>query len=165
MCSKQNRTTIESWKNYNGRRNRTRYWIHFPWVRKSNCFYCSCLFRGTSGIDIDLRRVDIDQCPQRKTPGKTVPLNIFAGTDKCKQRTTMVSFYWTLIFILCNLIVVGGRVLDRFCATLKFRLLDVWDLALDRCWAVFQLFPQVFRCNFITEERSRFHDKNQLNQF
>uniref|UniRef100_A0A1B0FLM5 GPR158/179 extracellular domain-containing protein n=1 Tax=Glossina morsitans morsitans TaxID=37546 RepID=A0A1B0FLM5_GLOMM len=44
---------------------------------------------GTSGIDIDLRRVDIDQCPQRNTPGTTQPLNIFAGTDKCKQRTTM----------------------------------------------------------------------------
>lgn len=48
-------------------------------------------YRGTSGIDIDLRRVDIDQCPQRNTPGTTQPLNIFAGTDKCKQRTTMVS--------------------------------------------------------------------------
>ncbi|XP_037941918.1 uncharacterized protein LOC119674833, partial [Teleopsis dalmanni] len=46
-------------------------------------------FKGTSGIDIDLRRVDIDQCPQRNTPGTTQPLNIFAGTDKCKQRTTM----------------------------------------------------------------------------
>lgn len=49
-------------------------------------------FRGTSGIDIDLRRVDIDQCPQRNIPGSTKPLNIFAGTDKCKQRTTMVGF-------------------------------------------------------------------------
>ncbi|KAH8402175.1 hypothetical protein KR009_010349 [Drosophila setifemur] len=46
-------------------------------------------FKGTSGIDIDLRRVDIDQCPQRHTPGTKRPLNIFAGTDKCKQRTTM----------------------------------------------------------------------------
>ncbi|KAL7735154.1 hypothetical protein ACLKA6_008416 [Drosophila palustris] len=46
-------------------------------------------FKGTSGIDIDLRRVDIDQCPQRHTPGPKRPLNIFAGTDKCKQRTTM----------------------------------------------------------------------------
>ncbi|XP_055379902.1 uncharacterized protein LOC129611022 [Condylostylus longicornis] len=46
-------------------------------------------FKGTSGIDIDLRRVDIDQCPQRYVPGTTTPLNIFAGTDKCKQRTTM----------------------------------------------------------------------------
>ncbi|KNC34939.1 hypothetical protein FF38_02105 [Lucilia cuprina] len=46
-------------------------------------------FKGTSGIDIDLRRVDIDQCPQRNIPGSTKPLNIFAGTDKCKQRTTM----------------------------------------------------------------------------
>ncbi|XP_055917613.1 probable G-protein coupled receptor 158 [Eupeodes corollae] len=46
-------------------------------------------FKGTSGIDIDLRRVDIDQCPQRNTQGVSQPLNIFAGTDKCKQRTTM----------------------------------------------------------------------------
>ncbi|XP_058829415.1 uncharacterized protein LOC131688858 [Topomyia yanbarensis] len=46
-------------------------------------------FKGTSGIDIDLRRVDIDQCPQRSSPaGTQQPLNIFAGTDKCKQRTT-----------------------------------------------------------------------------
>ncbi|XP_047984703.1 probable G-protein coupled receptor 158 [Leguminivora glycinivorella] len=42
-------------------------------------------FKGTSGIDIDLRRVDIDQCPLR--PG-SVQLNIFAGTDKCKKKTT-----------------------------------------------------------------------------
>lgn len=48
-------------------------------------------FRGTSGIDIDLRRVDIDQCPQRNSAtGVALPLNIFAGTDKCKQRTTEV---------------------------------------------------------------------------
>ncbi|CAD7077338.1 unnamed protein product [Hermetia illucens] len=46
-------------------------------------------FKGTSGIDIDLRRVDIDQCPQKHIPGVIQPLNIFAGTDKCKQRTTM----------------------------------------------------------------------------
>lgn len=49
--------------------------------------------RGTSGIDIDLRRVDIDQCPQRNT-GSSQPLNIFAGTDKCKQRTTEVNFFF-----------------------------------------------------------------------
>lgn len=48
------------------------------------------IHRGTSGIDIDLRRVDIDQCPQKNT-GAAQPLNIFAGTDKCKQRTTEVS--------------------------------------------------------------------------
>lgn len=53
-----------------------------------NFFYC----RGTSGIDIDLRRVDIDQCPQNYTTGVKQPMNIFAGTDKCKHRTTKVSF-------------------------------------------------------------------------
>nr|XP_053640709.1 probable G-protein coupled receptor CG31760 [Cherax quadricarinatus] len=41
--------------------------------------------RGTSGIDIDLRRVDIDQCPL--PPGSTA-LNIFANSDKCKKSTT-----------------------------------------------------------------------------
>lgn len=50
------------------------------------------LHRGTSGIDIDLRRVDIDQCPQMKNSGAQQPLNIFAGTDKCKQKTTEVIF-------------------------------------------------------------------------
>lgn len=48
-------------------------------------FSCS---RGTSGIDIDLRRVDIDQCPQPAGRGK---LNIFANSHKCKTRTTNVS--------------------------------------------------------------------------
>ncbi|XP_006610332.1 probable G-protein coupled receptor CG31760 [Apis dorsata] len=42
-------------------------------------------FKGTSGIDIDLRRLDIDQCPL--PPGST-QLNIFAASDKCKKRTT-----------------------------------------------------------------------------
>ncbi|GJQ88513.1 hypothetical protein Trydic_g15431 [Trypoxylus dichotomus] len=41
--------------------------------------------RGTSGIDIDLRRVDIDQCP---TPKGSPQLNIFAASDKCKGKTT-----------------------------------------------------------------------------
>lgn len=45
-------------------------------------------FRGTSGIDIDLRRVDIDQCP---LPSGSTQLNIFAASDKCKNRTTEVS--------------------------------------------------------------------------
>ncbi|CAB3374541.1 Hypothetical predicted protein [Cloeon dipterum] len=42
-------------------------------------------FKGTSGIDIDLRRVDIDQCP---LPMESSELNIFAATDKCKIETT-----------------------------------------------------------------------------
>ncbi|CAG9828507.1 unnamed protein product [Diabrotica balteata] len=44
------------------------------------------IFKGTSGIDIDLRRVDIDQCP---LPKGGTQLNIFAASDKCKRRTTM----------------------------------------------------------------------------
>lgn len=54
-------------------------------------FLTSITSRGTSGIDVDLRRVDIDQCSQRRTVGGIAPLNIFAGTDKCKQQTTEVS--------------------------------------------------------------------------
>lgn len=46
--------------------------------------------RGTSGIDIDLRRVDIDQCP---LPPGSNHFNIFASSDKCKKRTTYVSKY------------------------------------------------------------------------
>ncbi|KAJ9587683.1 hypothetical protein L9F63_018883, partial [Diploptera punctata] len=45
----------------------------------------SYFFKGTSGIDIDLRRVDIDQCP---LPAGSNQLNIFASSDKCKKRTT-----------------------------------------------------------------------------
>lgn len=44
--------------------------------------------RGTSGIDIDLRRVDIDQC---SLPEGSTKLNIFASSDKCKKQTTQVS--------------------------------------------------------------------------
>nr|XP_034832245.1 probable G-protein coupled receptor 158 [Maniola hyperantus] len=53
-----------------------------PFFGYSNGTY---FFKGTSGIDIDLRRVDIDQCPLK--PG-SMQLNIFAGTDKCKKKTT-----------------------------------------------------------------------------
>ncbi|XKL66791.1 hypothetical protein PGB90_010211 [Kerria lacca] len=42
-------------------------------------------FKGTSGIDIDLRRVDIDQCP---LPEEEKSLNIFSASDKCKKATT-----------------------------------------------------------------------------
>lgn len=66
---------------------------HKPWIQFwfKNFFFHSPALRGTSGIDIDLRRVDIDQCPQRNAAaGVALPLNIFAGTDKCKQRTTEV---------------------------------------------------------------------------
>ncbi|XP_045478529.1 probable G-protein coupled receptor 158 [Harmonia axyridis] len=45
----------------------------------------SYFFKGTSGIDVDLRRVDIDQCP---LPKGSTQLNIFAASDKCKKRTT-----------------------------------------------------------------------------
>ncbi|BFZ12928.1 hypothetical protein BsWGS_15967 [Bradybaena similaris] len=41
-------------------------------------------FKGTSGIDIDLRKVDIDQCPQLNSAEE----NVFAGSSRCKPRTT-----------------------------------------------------------------------------
>ena len=41
--------------------------------------------RGTSGLDIDLRVVDINQCH-----ANTSSFNIFGGTDKCKKETTTV---------------------------------------------------------------------------
>ena len=44
-------------------------------------------FRGTSGIDIDLQKVDIDQCPS--PPGGE--LNVFADSARCKKDTTKVS--------------------------------------------------------------------------
>lgn len=50
-------------------------------------FYELLICRGTSGIDIDLRRVDIDQCP---LPRGSTQLNIFAASDKCKSKTTEV---------------------------------------------------------------------------
>ncbi|KAG7310327.1 hypothetical protein JYU34_003099 [Plutella xylostella] len=53
-----------------------------PFFGYSNGTY---FFKGTSGIDIDLRRVDIDQCPLESGSKQ---LNIFAGTDKCKKTTT-----------------------------------------------------------------------------
>ena len=45
------------------------------------------IFRGTSGIDIDLQKVDIDQCPNE--PGEE--LNVFANSARCKNATTKVS--------------------------------------------------------------------------
>ena len=46
------------------------------------------LFRGTSGIDIDLRRVDINQCASSVEDDGV--FNIFGGTDKCKTESTKV---------------------------------------------------------------------------
>ncbi|KAG1680652.1 putative G-protein coupled receptor 158 [Nymphon striatum] len=50
----------------------------------------SYYFKGTSGIDIDLRRVDIDQCPETSFDGHGS--NVFAGSDKCKNKTTKCEF-------------------------------------------------------------------------
>ncbi|XP_064610873.1 LOW QUALITY PROTEIN: probable G-protein coupled receptor CG31760 [Liolophura sinensis] len=42
-------------------------------------------FKGTSGIDIDLQKVDIDQCPLPE--GSSEP-NVFADSARCKKATT-----------------------------------------------------------------------------
>lgn len=42
-------------------------------------------FKGTSGIDIDLQKVDIDQCPD---PPESTERNVFAGSARCKTETT-----------------------------------------------------------------------------
>ena len=46
--------------------------------------------RGTSGIDIDLQRVDINQCPAQAARMGSTQDNIFADSHKCKNRTTKV---------------------------------------------------------------------------
>ena len=59
------------------------------------------MLRGTSGIDIDLRKVDINQCPTHPQKGdgliekgsSSAKSNIFGGTDKCKPETTEVSIF------------------------------------------------------------------------
>ena len=47
-------------------------------------------FRGTSGIDIDLQKVDINQCP---LPKGSTELNVFKDSHKCKTETTKVQNY------------------------------------------------------------------------
>ncbi|WAR11603.1 Y1760-like protein [Mya arenaria] len=42
------------------------------------------LEKGTSGIDIDLQKVDIDQCPNEPSG----ELNVFANSARCKNSTT-----------------------------------------------------------------------------
>lgn len=84
-----------------------------------NFFYC----RGTSGIDIDLRRVDIDQCPQNYTTGVKQPMNIFAGTDKCKHRTTKVSFDQVhFAWNLCALVNLSSKHKKKSKENWKFHL-------------------------------------------
>jgi hypothetical protein len=66
------------------------------WIEFFNFSFSFC--RGTSGIDIDLRRVDIDQCP---LPENSTELNIFAASDKCKNATTKVRTRYAFLKILC----------------------------------------------------------------
>lgn len=62
--------------------------IYFTGKFKNKIKYSLFWLRGTSGIDIDLRRVDIDQC---SLPEGSTKLNIFASSNKCKNETTQVS--------------------------------------------------------------------------
>ena len=65
------------------------------------CYFYYLSYRGTSGIDIDLRKVDINQCPAAADDDQEIDdqietgskkHDIFGGTDKCKSETTKVSF-------------------------------------------------------------------------
>lgn len=56
-------------------------------LKKCYFKFLSIYFRGTSGIDIDLDKVDIDQCPQ---PDDAKEPNVFAGSARCKPETTKV---------------------------------------------------------------------------
>ena len=55
------------------------------------CFLFS-FYRGTSGIDIDLRAIDINQCPEstNSTAAGNKEHNIFAGSDKCHRPSQQV---------------------------------------------------------------------------
>ena len=64
-------------------------------TRLASVYHC----RGTSGIDIDLQKVDIDQCP---LPEGTKALNVFAGSDKCKPKTTKVQTTFTTSLLRCE---------------------------------------------------------------
>jgi len=44
-------------------------------------------FRGTSGIDIDLQKVDINQC---ESPAGSTEPNVFANSSRCEPITTKV---------------------------------------------------------------------------
>jgi hypothetical protein len=90
--------------------------------------------RGTSGIDIDLRRVDIDQCPQKS--GNT-QLNIFAASDKCKFRTTKVRFTKILPFFL-NL----ARVINFKLSKLVTSLIVIAQRISISCFTFYELFPE-----------------------
>ena len=62
--------------------------ISFPlFICRLNCIHLF-RFRGTSGIDIALDKVDIDQCPQ---PDNAKEPNVFAGSARCKPETTKVT--------------------------------------------------------------------------
>ena len=47
---------------------------------------------GTSGLDIDLRAIDINQCPENpnEEDERQKEKNIFAGSDKCHNTSQKV---------------------------------------------------------------------------
>ena len=77
--------------------------IIFLKISSFRCYFYHLSYRGTSGIDIDLRKVDINQCPAAAVDDQEIDdqietgskkHDIFGGTDKCKSETTKVSFEW-----------------------------------------------------------------------
>ena len=76
--------------------------IIFLKISSFRCYFYHLSYRGTSGIDIDLRKVDINQCPAAAADDQEIDdqietgskkHDIFGGTDKCKSETTKVSLY------------------------------------------------------------------------
>ena len=68
--------------------------------KRCQTYRASLHCRGTSGLDIDLRVVDINQCH-----ANTSSFNIFGGTDKCKKETTTVTFwqlFWNIFLLVFN---------------------------------------------------------------
>ncbi|XP_071957666.1 probable G-protein coupled receptor CG31760 [Antedon mediterranea] len=64
------------------------YTIPFLGMTDNGTYY----FKGTSGIDIDLRDIDIDQCPVSENATEEEVDNVFAGSDKCHRETQTCKF-------------------------------------------------------------------------
>ncbi|XP_033115375.1 probable G-protein coupled receptor CG31760 [Anneissia japonica] len=64
------------------------YTIPFLGMAENGTYF----FKGTSGIDIDLRDIDIDQCPVGENASDTEVDNVFAGSDKCHRKTQTCKF-------------------------------------------------------------------------
>ncbi|XP_072013003.1 probable G-protein coupled receptor CG31760 [Amphiura filiformis] len=70
------------------------YTVPFFGRHDNGSFY----FKGTSGIDIDLRAIDINQCQEEENSTEVNDHNIFAGSDKCHRPSQQCIFVPTLGF-------------------------------------------------------------------